>query len=764
MKTKFQNTTTVYGYLLAFFMVQFGWGQTNYYWNCTSVSPTTGSNSNITSVEFVTTAGNNNGTTTLISTTSVSSGYSGSSGTSNFGAACKVGSMATASSTYFSIIITPSSNYSVKINSISFGSRGTGTGPQNVYIYSSIDNFTTSIGNVSITNNSTWALKNISFEGTPLNRVVAGPVTIRIYGADGTGAPGANTANWRIDDVNLSVTDYPVTTWNGTTWSNGAPTSTVNAIINGDYTETADISCKDLTINSGKTLTIGASNSLTVAGNLVNDGNLIFKSTSAGTARFASYSGAAITSSNVTVERYLPARRAWRLLTAPLKGSSNNTIGANWQGTDNEGMLLFSPATYQTQTMTGYTAGGGSPNIWKYNSANTQWQSIPAISTENLFSSTVNNGFLVFATGPHGSNTIASSTTAEATTLKPKGQLITGSVDHTLDANKYHLLGNPYASPINTQTLVQANAGTIIYMVDPTLGTYGGYVAFDGSNWTPSVSGSDQYLQSGQGFFLKSTAGGTFTIAESHKVSGNSNTWFERTADTSTDKIRVMLYKQINSAWQLADGILAVNSASGNHEVDATDVGKMSNFNENLLFKNGTSNLAIEYRGLPAAGTLQPMQLTGTSAQPYELRIKTENYSNSNLTPYLENTQTGVLTAIPTDGSEVIVPFTGIAATSAAPDSRFRIVYKAPLSADDMNSLVVGVYPNPVQEGLFTIELTNTNAPASYSLTNLLGQEVQKGTLMSLTNAIPVHDLSEGMYLLQINQEGKRFTTKLMIK
>jgi hypothetical protein len=248
-------------------------------------------------------------------------------------------------------------------------------------------------------------------------------------------------------------------------------------------------------------------------------------------------------------------------------------------------------------------------------------------------------------------------------------------------------------------------------------------------------------------------------------VSGNSNNWFERTTtDTSVDKIRVLLYKHDNSAWYLADGILAVNSASGNHEVDAADADKMTNFNENLLFKNGTSNLAIEYRGLPAAGTLQPMQLSGTSAQSYELRIKTENYSNSNLTPYLENTQTGVLTAIPTDGSEVIVPFTGIAATSAAPDSRFRIVYQAPLSADDLNNLVVGVYPNPVHESLFTIELTNTNAPARYSLTNLLGQVVQEGSLLSLTNAIPVHDLSEGMYLLQINQEGKRFTTKLMIK
>lgn len=549
------------------------------------------------------------------------------------------------------------------------------------------------------------------------------------------------------------------TSWNGTTWSNGAPTSTVDAIINGDYTETADISCKDLTINSGKTLTIGAANSLTVAGNLVNDGNLIFKSTSAGTARFASYSGAAITSSNVTVERYLPARRAWRLLTAPLKGSTNNSIYANWQGVNNEGVLLWHPNGNGTNGL----SVGPQANIWSYSNG---WNAVSNTNSSLLFS-TRNNAYLVYATGPSNSTNIASNTGASITTLRPKGELITGTVNYTgLTAGQFHLLGNPYASPIDVARLRTSNASYTFYLLDPSLGdanSRGGYYTYNGS-WAPNTP-SNALIQSGQGFFVKSASATTFDVAESHKDSGNSNMWFDRTtADTSVDKIRVLLYKQDNSAWYLADGILAVNSASGNHEVDAADADKMTNFNENLLFKNGTSNLAIEYRGLPAAGTLQPMQLTGTSAQPYELRLKTENYSNSNLTPYLENTQTGVLTAIPTDGSEVIVPFTGIVATSAAPDSRFRIVYQAPLSADDLNNLVVGVYPNPVHESLFTIELTNTNAPARYSLTNLLGQVVQEGSLVSLTNAIPVHDLSEGMYLLQINQEGKRFTTKLMIK
>ncbi|WP_396161692.1 T9SS type A sorting domain-containing protein [Flavobacterium sp.] len=521
----------------------------------------------------------------------------------------------------------------------------------------------------------------------------------------------------------------------------------------------------NLTLNhSGATNTLTIGNALNVNGvvtvtdgTLASGGNLTLKSNADGTARVSEVgSGGAITG-NVTVERYIPAKRGWRLLTAPLKGSSNNSIYTNWQGTNNEGVLLWHPSGNGTNGL----SVGPQANIYTYSNG---WSAVTNTNTSNLFEPSANNAFLVFPTGPHGSTTIAGNTIPIETTLKPKGELITGSITKNLTAYQLYLIGNPYASPINTETLVQPNSGNKVWLLDPSLGSFGGYVAYDGANWSALPTGNDKNIQSGQAFFVANSATTTFTIAETHKTSGNSNTWFERTEDTSTDKIRVLLYKQINSAWQLADGVLAVNSASGNHDLDATDVGKMSNFNENLLFKNGTSNLAIEYRGLPAAGTIQPLQLTGTSAQGYELRIQTENYSNSNLTPYLENTQTGALTAIPTDGTALVVPFTGIAATSAAPDSRFRIVYQAPLSADDMNSLVVGVYPNPVKEGLFTIELANTNAPASYTLTNLLGQEVQKGTLMSLTNAIPVKDLSEGVYLLQINQEGKSFTTKLMIK
>jgi hypothetical protein len=608
---------------------------------------------------------------------------------------------------------------------------------------------------VNIITGTVTATGNITVNGTTTN--------------DGVINIGANTLT-----VNGSVTGSGTLTGGAT--SNLTTTGTTGTLYFDQTTPGTTNLLKNFTISSGSValgnalnITAGSSAGVLTVGasaTLSTSGNLTLKSDVNGTARVSEVgSGGAITG-NVTVERYLPARRAWRLLTAPLKGSSNNSIYANWQGVNDEGVLLWGPAG--TATPTSSNSGlfqGPQANIWSYSNG---WNG-NAVSNTNtsLLFSTKNNAYLVYATGPSNSNNIASNTGASITTLRPKGELITGTVNYTgLTSGQFHLLGNPYASPIDIARLRTSNSSFTFYLLDPSLGdanSRGGYYTYNGS-WTPNTP-SNALIQSGQGFFVKSASATTFDVTESHKDSGNSNMWFDRTtADTSVDKIRVLLFKQDNSEWYLADGILTVNSASGNNEVDAADADKMINFDENLFFKNGGSNLAIENRGLPAAGMLQPMQLTGTTAQPYELRIKTENYSNSNLTPYLENIQTGVLTAIPTDGSEVIVSFTGMAATSAAPDSRFRIVYQAPLSADDLNSLVVGVYPNPVNEGLFTIELANTNAPASYTLTNLLGQEVQKGTLMALTNAIAVQDLSKGVYLLQINQEGKRFSTKLMIK
>ena len=548
------------------------------------------------------------------------------------------------------------------------------------------------------------------------------------------------------------------THYDGSSWSRSEPTSAIDAYIEGDLTTVSDLTCKNLTVDSGITLTVASTNSLSVSGDFNNNGSVIFKSDINGTATFTSFDGVVSGSGTATVERYIPAKRAWRLLTAPLKGTTNNTIADNWQGTTNEGLLLFSPATFQSQAMTGYATGGNAPNIYQYG---TSWQIIPDLNSEAIFGAdaTDTKAYQVFVTGGHGSSNIA--TGSQATTLRSTGELITGNVTHTLTANTYKLIANPYASPLNTEALVQANSGSKAWLLDPSVG-FGAYVTYDGANWSITPSGNDANIQSGQGFLVRST-GTSFEIQESHKTTGNSNTWFERNASSTADKIRVLLYKAINNEWQLADGILAVNSADGNTAVDNTDAGKVSNFNESMMFRNGTNNLSIEYRALPQANEVQPIRLTGTAVTSYELRLFTENYNNSSLVPMLEDTQTGTFTTIPTDGSIVSVPFTGVVATGTNPDNRFRIVYQAALSNDVFNALHVSVYPNPVNEGFLNINLLEAGK-ATYNLYNLVGQEVLTGTLMTQNSQLTLSSLQTGVYILSIEQAGKKHTTKVVVE
>lgn len=176
---------------------------TEFYWNSSSVTPTTGTDAGVSSVVFSTSAGNNNGTTTLIDDQSKSSGYTGASGDMNFGAAVKLGTLDPAVSTYFEVTITPSSGRIAAVSSFGLGSRSTGTGPQKITLRSSVDNFASDIASFSVLNNSRWAyhIADLGIAGD-----VDTPIVLRIYGSDGQGSPSTNTANWRIDDISLFAT------------------------------------------------------------------------------------------------------------------------------------------------------------------------------------------------------------------------------------------------------------------------------------------------------------------------------------------------------------------------------------------------------------------------------------------------------------------------------------------------------------------------------------------------------------------------------
>jgi hypothetical protein len=178
------------------------------YWNFNTTTPTSGVLENWQVGEIL--RGNNNGTTTLLTSGSPSSGYSNpfgvpASGGNNAGAASRTGALNTEvdGSAYFEVnIVPPATNTVIGLTNISFGSRATSTGPQAFAIRSSADGFASDLYVGTLANNSTWAMQVAAPVAIALSN---GTNTFRIYGYNGAGSAASGSANWRIDDLTFAL-------------------------------------------------------------------------------------------------------------------------------------------------------------------------------------------------------------------------------------------------------------------------------------------------------------------------------------------------------------------------------------------------------------------------------------------------------------------------------------------------------------------------------------------------------------------------------
>ncbi|MBP7102768.1 MAG: T9SS type A sorting domain-containing protein [Bacteroidales bacterium] len=83
-------------------------------------------------------------------------------------------------------------------------------------------------------------------------------------------------------------------------------------------------------------------------------------------------------------------------------------------------------------------------------------------------------------------------------------------------------------------------------------------------------------------------------------------------------------------------------------------------------------------------------------------------------------------------------------------------------SVNETNKIIPIIYPNPAKE-ILTIQLKN-DAPANIKLYNILGQEVKSFVSADIQTTINVSDLHSGIYIIKVDQDGKRFTSKISIE
>lgn len=593
---------------------------------------------------------------------------------------------------------------------------------------------------------------------------ICGGITVSPSGT-GTAAFTTLETEWDIFNINdvsglgSHTANCSASTIFTTSWSNNVPTSTVDAIIDGNLTTTADLACKDLTINSGMTLTLGAGYKLAVSGNLVNNGTIVFKSDATATAMFDVFNGTQSGSGTVTVERFIPAKRAYRFVSSPV--TTTTTIKQNWQENAGATAGLGTHITGTGGATNGFDATeANNPSMYTFTGG--AWA---AITNTNVNVLTAGTPYRLMVRGDRTTDLTTNTPTPTVTTLRATGTLKTGSFSPTINqtADGYSLIGNPYQAPIDIKAILTAasnmNAG-VVYYWDPTLNTRGGYVTRDLTTDVNDVtSGFNQYVQPGQAVFVKrdNTANAaSITITESHKSVANGTAGvFRTTTPNDFGLLRVNLQANTNNQWQNIEGTLALFNDNFSWNVTPEDATKMSNLDEEVSFVQNNTSLAIACLSAPNANVELPMQMNNLRQSNYQWQFELANYQGER--PYLYDAQNNTYTEI-TNG--VVVPFT--ATTAAA--NRFKIVFQpSALSTDDFaNGLVV--YPNPAKAGS-SFYVQGITA-AEVTVYNVLGQNIpvqvkSQGNVLQVT---PTQTLSQGIYLVTVTNEGKTQQVKWIVE
>lgn len=768
-------------------------------WNFTTNISPTGIPSNLSISNLI--QGNNNGTTTILDSTSASTGYTGASGTNNAGAAARTGALAIGNngSAYFEFTITPTTGYYFSLSDISFGSRGTSTSPIKYSLRSSVDSYVSDIATGSLTANSTWAL----YSNSSINSVssAGSPITYRIYGYNGAGSPSVNTANWRIDDLILKghVIEVPTNNWIGDggnwnvagNWSlSQVPSTNENVtILSGN-----PIIDTNVTIGAGKSLTISGTSTtlsiapgkvLTIAGTADFGGKLVtFKSDNTGSAMLGTVTGSLTGATNVKVERYIPqGKRAFRFLAPGV--TTTNFIENNWQ-----------EATHITGSTTGANGfdqtGSGSPSMYTYNnqaSSGTGWTAISSTDATNL---EAEKGYRLLVRGDRTSTILTAPAEDDmnaAITLAATGTLKTGNV--TINAsstpvatngtsnattNGFSFVGNPYVSAVDWNSVTKTNLEDTYYVWDTNVGTTaqrGRYVSFSEATGVNNygntgVSATNRYIQAGQAFFVKNTTLGTagsLTFSESSKATSSP---FVFRTDNQNAMLSVLLYASTELALggYPIDGITSVFGTNFDNQVGYGDVSKLESAGENIAWYTQSNKLDINAQA-PAVATdvLMIKSLRLGANKNYTFRIKTTNFDTS-LTGYLVDNYLNTQQEIDMTQDFFTTFATSNEALSYGED-RFKIVFSTSLDKDQFDSKGITIYPNPVVDNQFSIQLpTSISGKVVVKIFTALGQEVYQSQSDATPTMIvnPKQTLATGVYVVSITCEGKEYKQKIMVK
>lgn len=479
---------------------------------------------------------------------------------------------------------------------------------------------------------------------------------------------------------------------------------------------------------------------------------LAFLSNEFGSARLASLGIGAILTGKIKVEKYIPARRAFRFLSAPL--TTENGIANAWQ-----------LHTHITGNGPGFdSTNSKNPSIFSLNAQNQNWVAFTNTLTQNLIQGA---GYRILIRGNRNTNLYSNNALPTACVLSATGYHQTG--DKTYSSNSIpsisdsiggiSLIGNPFPSAINWNVITKNQVSSTYYTWRAQGGSNnkGAYVSYNANGMSSSDGNVNAIISSGAAFMIKTIGSNpSIIIKESDKIDANEGNLILGKNSSANMLIKLYEYDSI-----LTDAFFICTQLNASLVKDPYDSEKWMNPGASLYgidsLNNSYAIMAISQKQIPKNISLR---LTNTELKSYQFNI--------NLNSEFEKKWWLVDQFL---GKKIVLDTFTCYAFEITENKASRLEDRFFLSQENEieNSISkteipsFKFYPNP-SKGFIQLSTNSIqDKPIHYTLSNLQGQILQIGEL-EYDKKIDCSSIGSGLFILNLQSMKYAVNFKIIIE
>jgi hypothetical protein len=296
-------------------------------------------------------------------------------------------------------------------------------------------------------------------------------------------------------------------------------------------------------------------------------------------------------------------------------------------------------------------------------------------------------GYFTYIRGDRGVTPGELITTAVPVTLRTKGLLYQGTqAPITVQADKFALVGNIFASAVDLTLLTRNNLDNAVYVWDPKVksgNSLGIYQTFNPAlgTWIPGggsySAANNNRVESGQGFFVHATGtSGTITFNEAAKIDAHKNVFRPANpVEVPVMQLLTRLYSVTAGIDTLVDAAAVLFHPSYTNGIDPTDNIKLSNSGENLAEMREGKALVIESKLPVVAEDTLFFNIWNMLPKDYKFEFVPDKIGVSGVTAFLKDKYLGTTLVLNTS-SNTLVNFKVTAIPASYATDRFSIIFK----------------------------------------------------------------------------------------